>query len=139
VTTTTSSVVSKVWGWRSFVWAGTVGSVLAWAWVWLRYGGAAAVMVLFAIAAVVFAVRGTAGVRVAVVGLVVAGFAMFMSSLLWMWMLMTTSGVSALDVITAGVLPMVFAALLLVGSITGFVYVRRTDTTATTATQTPAT
>jgi hypothetical protein len=135
VTSTTSNVFSKAWAWRSFVWAGTVASVVAWAWVWFRQGGASAVMLLFAVAAVVFAYRGTAGVRLALVGLVVAGFAMFFASLYWMYMMLlgANQGVSAMDVITTGVFPMVAATVLLLGAVAGFRHVRTTQTPTQTA------
>ena len=117
-----SSVVSRAWGWRSFMWAGVAGSVIAWAWVWFRQGGASAVMLLFALAAVVFAYRGAAGVRIALVGLMVAGFSMFLASLYWTALLLVNgnSGVSASDVVTTGVFPMVAAVVLLVGAVAGF-------------------
>ena len=135
MTASTSSFVSKAWQWRSFVWAGVVLSVVAWAWVWFRQGGASAVMLLFAVAAVVLAYRGTAGVRIAMVGLIVAGFAMFMASVYWMYMLLlgANQGVSAMDVISTGVFPMVAAAILLLGAVAGFRHVR-----STTATETPS-
>jgi len=138
VTASTSSFVSKAWQWRSFVWAGTVASVVAWAWVWFRQGGASAVMLLFAVAAVVFAYRGTAGVRIALVGLIVAGFVMFLASLYWMYMMLlgASQGVTAMDVITTGVFPMVAATVLLLGSVAGFRHVR--DAAPATTTQTTA-
>ena len=121
-----SNVVAKAWEWRSFVWAGTVASVVAWAWVWFRQGGASAVMLLFALAAVVFAYRGTQGVRIAVVGLIVAGFVMFLASLYWTYMMLlgANQGVSAMDVVTTGVFPMVAATVLLLGSVAGFRHVK---------------
>ena len=133
-TSTTSSVVGKAWAWRSFVWAGVVASVVAWAWVWFRQGGASAVMLLFAVAAVVFAYRGTAGVRIAMVGLIVAGFVMFLASLYWMYMMLlgANQGVSAMDVITTGVFPMVAATVLLLGSVAGFRHVREPSEAPTT-------
>lgn len=135
MTSTTASVASKALAWRSFVWAGTVASVVAWAWVWFRQGGASAVMLLFAVAAVVLAYRGTAGVRVAMVGLIVAGFVMFLASLYWMYMMLlgANQGVSALDVISTGVFPMVAATVLLLGSVAGYRHVRdaATDTSTT--------
>jgi hypothetical protein len=123
-----SSVVAK----------GTIASVVAWAWVWFRQGGASALMLLVALAAVVFAYRGTAGVRIAMVGLVVAGFVMFLASLYWVYMLLlgANQGVSAMDVVTTGVFPMVAATVLLLGSVAGFRHVRTTDTTQTTPTPT---
>lgn len=117
-----ASVVSRAWAWRSFVWAGVVGSLLAWAWVWFRVGGASAVMLLFAVAAVVLANRGTAGMRTALAGLMVAGFAMFLASLYWLYMLLLQGSptVTAQDVITLSVFPMVAAVALLLGAASGF-------------------
>ena len=131
-----TSVAAKAMAWRSFVWAGTVASVVAWAWVWFRQGGASALMVLFAVAAVVFAYRGTAGVRIALVGLIVTGFVMFLASLYWMYMMLlgASQGVSAMDVITTGVFPMVAATVLLLGAVAGFRHVRDTAPTSTTPT-----
>jgi hypothetical protein len=79
-------------------------------------------MTLVAIATVVLAYRGTAGVRVAVSGLVVAGFAMFLSSLYLTYRLLLdgSGSATAADVITVGVLPMVAAVVLLVGAVAGF-------------------
>ena len=133
-----SSVVSKAWEWRSFMWAGVVASVVAWAWVWFRQGGASAVMLLFAIAAVVFAYRGTAGVRIALVGLIVTGFVMFLASLYWTYMMLlgANQGVSAMDVVTTGVFPMVAATLVLLGSVAGFRHVNESEKTQTTPTPT---
>ena len=124
------SVVSRAWGWRSFMWAGVVASLVAWAWVWFRQGGASAVMLLFALAALVLAYRAAAGVRVAFVGLMVAGFAMFLASLYWTALLLLNgnSGVSAVDVVTTGVFPMVAAVLLLVGAVAGFRHVKTAAT-----------
>jgi hypothetical protein len=104
------------------MWAGVVASVVAWAWVWFRQGGASAVMLLFALAALVLAYRGAAGMRLAFVGLMVAGFAMFLASLYWTALMLVNgnSGVSAVDVVTTGVFPMVAAVVLLVGSVSGF-------------------
>jgi hypothetical protein len=129
----TTSVVSKAWAWRSFVWAGTVASVVAWAWVWFRQGGASAVMLLFAIAAVVFAYKGVAGMRLAMVGLIVAGFAMFLASVYWTYMMLlgANQGVSAMDVVTTGVFPMVAATVLLLGAVAGFRHLRTVDTQTT--------
>ncbi len=117
-----ASVVSRAWAWRTFVWAGVVGSLLAWAWVWFRVGGASAIMLLFAIAAVVLAYRGTAGMRMALAGVMVAGFAMFLASLyeLYLLLLEGSRNVTATDVITLSVLPMVAAVILLLGAATGF-------------------
>ena len=117
-----ASVVSRAWAWRSFVWAGVVGSILAWAWVWFRVGGASAVMLLFAIAAVVLANRGAAGMRAALAGLMVAGFTMFLASLYWLYALLLqgSQNVTAQDVLTLAVFPMVAAVALLLGAASGF-------------------
>jgi len=117
-----ASVVSRVWAWRSFVWAGVVGSVLAWAWVWFRVGGPSAVMLLVAVAAVVLANRGTTGMRTAIVGLMVAGFTMFLASLYLVYALLLqgNQNVTAPDVLTLSVFPMVAAVVLLLGAVSGF-------------------
>lgn len=131
-----ASVVSRAWSWRSFVWAGVVGSIAAWAWVWFRVGGASAVMLLFAIAAVVLAYRGTAGMRVALAGVMLVGFTMFLASLYWTYILLLqgSSTVNAADVITLAVFPMVAAVLMLVGATAGFRHATTPATTATTTT-----
>ncbi len=117
-----ANVVKAPWTWRSFVWAGVVGSVVAWAWVWFRVGGPSALMLLFAVASVVLAYRGTAGMRAALAGLMVAGFAMFLASLYWLYMLLLqgSQSVTAIDVLSLAVLPMVAAMVMLVGAISGF-------------------
>jgi hypothetical protein len=126
----TASVVERAWSWRSFVWAGVIASLVAWAWVWFRVGGASAVMMLFAFAAVVLAYRGVAGLRVALAGLVVVGFTMFLASLYWTYTLLLQGNqtVTAVDVVTVAVFPMVSAVVLLLGSVAGFRHVG--DTTA---------
>ena len=130
--TSGSSVVNRAWNWRSFMWAGVVGSLVAWTWVWFRQGGASAVMLLFALATVVLAYRGAAGMRVALVGLMVAGFSMFVASLYWIALLLLNAdqGVSAYDVVTVGVFPMVAAAVLLVGAVAGFRHAKEPEPTA---------
>lgn len=117
-----TSVVNRAWSWRSFVWAGVAVSVLAWAWVWFRAGGATVVMLLFALGAVVLAVRGVVGMRAALVGLMVAGFAMLLASVYMMYTLLLAGGrvVSTVDVITVALLPMVAAMVLLLGAASGF-------------------
>jgi hypothetical protein len=131
-----ASVASRAWTWRSFLWAGVVGSLVAWAWVWFRVGGASAVVLLFAVAAVVLAYRGAAGMRTAMAGVMVAGFAMFLASLYWTYTLMLQGSptVNALDVLTIGVVPMVFAIVLLVGAGTGFRHVAPSEATPTATT-----
>ena len=117
-----ASVVGRMAAWRSFVWAGTVGSVLAWAWVWFMGRGPTAVMLLVAIASVVLAYRATAGMRLALVGLMVAGLAMFLASLYWLTLVLFTSNgqATALDALTTSVFPMVAAIVLLMGSVPGY-------------------
>jgi hypothetical protein len=127
-----ASVVSRLWMWRSFVWVGVIASVLAWAWVWFRVGGVSAVMVLVALAAVAFAFRATTGMRAALAGLMVAGFAMFLASLYWTYMLLFqgTPTVTVTDVLALSVFPMVSAIVLLLGSAAGYRHaesVRPTD------------
>jgi len=114
------------------MWAGVIGSVFAWAWVWFRVGGASAVLLLFAVAAVVLAYRGAAGMRVALAGVMVAGFAMFLASLYWTYTLLLQGNqtVSALDVVTLSVVPMVFAVAMLLGAGAGFRHVTPAEPTA---------
>lgn len=123
-----ASVVSRAWAWQTFVWAGVVGSLIAWTWVWFRVGGASAIMLLFAIAVVVLAYRGTAGMRMALAGVMVAGFAMFLASLYAMYLLLLegSRNVTATDVIALSVLPMVAAVILLLGAATGFRHTKST-------------
>ena len=118
-------VVNRAWSWRSFVWAGVVLSLVAWAWVWFRVGGGSAVMVLFAIAAVVLAYRGMAGIRVAMAGVLVAGFTMFLASvyLAYILVLQGSQVVTAADVVSLSVFPMVAAVVLLLGAVSGFRHV----------------
>ena len=120
------NVVGRAMAWRSFMWAGVVTSVVAWAWVWFRQGGASALMLLIALAALVLAYRGAAGMRIALVGLMVCGLAMFLASLYWTALLFMNgkAGVSAVDVVTTGVFPMVAAVVLLVGAVAGFRHVK---------------
>jgi len=101
------------------MWAGIVGSVVAWTWAWYVGRGAQVFMVVVALAAVALAYRAAAG-RLALVGLMVAGFAMFLASLYWMfWVMMPTAGSSAFDMASMSLFPMVAAVLLLLGSATG--------------------
>ena len=103
--------------WRSVVWAGVVSTLLAWTWAWYVGRGAQVVMVLFALAAVVLAFRATAGMRLAIIGLMLVGFVMFLASVYWMFWVMLPSGpTSAADMASLSVFPMVASAVLLVGS-----------------------
>jgi hypothetical protein len=118
----TASVAKRAWEWRTFVWAGVIGSVAAWTWTWYLARGATAVMLLVAVAAVVLAIRGTAGVRVALAGLMLAGFVMLLASLYWLTALLLQGygNVNAFEVLSTAVLPMVAAIVLLLGSVSGF-------------------
>jgi hypothetical protein len=115
-------VVDRAWSWRSFVWAGVIASVLAWAWAWFRVGGVTAVMVLVAVAAIVFAMRGTAGMRLALVGLMIAGLTMLLASIYMMYTLLLAGNqaVNTVDVITVALFPLVAAIVLLLGATSGF-------------------
>ena len=131
-----ASVANRVTAWRSLVWAGVVGSVVAWSWVWVVSGGISLVMLLVAVAAAVLAWRGIQGMRAAMAGVMVAGLALFLSSLYLTAMLfVNATQVTAMNVITLGVIPMVTAIVLLVGSAVGF----RHSTTSTTSTSTTTT
>jgi hypothetical protein len=107
--------------WRSLVWVGVVGSVLAWTWAWYVDRGAQAFMILVAVAAMVFAFRAVAGMRIAVVGLMVAGFVMFLASLYWMfWVMMPAGNADALEMASVSLFPMVASVVLLLGAAAGF-------------------
>jgi hypothetical protein len=79
-------------------------------------------MLLIAVAAVVLAYRGTAGMRTALVGLMVAGFAMLLASVYMMYSLLLEGSrvVSTVDVITVALFPMVASMVLLLGAASGF-------------------
>lgn len=115
-------VARRMPAWRNFVWIGVVGSVLAWALAWFVTRGPTAVMLIVAIASVVLAIRGTAGMRLALVGLMVAGFAMFLAALYWGLLLVFIGGsqVSATDWLAASVFPLLAAIFVLLGSVAGF-------------------
>ena len=128
------TVMRRTWEWRTFVWAGVVGSVLAWTWVWFAGRGASVVMLLVAFAAVALAMRATAGMRLALVGLMVAGLVMFLASLYWLTLvLFAGNGVNAVDVLTTAVFPMVAAILVLMGSVAGYRHAKMEATKTTTA------
>ena len=123
-----ANVVRRTPAWRVFVWAGVATSVVGWAWVWFQTGGVAAVMFFVALATVVLAYRGTAGMRLAVVGLMVAGLALFLASLYWLTMMFMGTNVTARDVLVLAVVPLVGSILLLVGAGTGYRHVNETET-----------
>ena len=122
-----ANVAWRAPAWRSIVWVGVVASVVAWAWAWLDGKGAEAFMLLVALAAVVFAYKAVAGMRVALVGLMVAALAMFLGSLYFLfWAFLPEEQATAFDVLSVAVLPMVASAVLLVGAATGFRHSRDT-------------
>ena len=132
--TANSNTAMRVPSWRSFVWAGVVGSIVAWSWAWYVGHGAQAVMLLFAFASVAFAYRAVAGVRIALVGLMVTGFVMFLASLYWMfWVMMPTAATSAFDLASMSLFPMVFAVILLVGAVAGFRHIRDVSPSSSTS------
>ncbi len=121
----TNSVSWRLPAWRSFMWVGVVASVVAWTWAWAVGQGAQAFMLLVALAAVVFAYRATNGMRLAVVGLMVAGFVMFLAALYYMfWVMMPNTASSAVDLVAMAVFPLVSAAVLLLGAAAGYRHVR---------------
>ena len=123
----------RVPAWRSLVWAGVVASVLAWTLSWFVNQGAQVFMVVVAFAAVALAYRATAGLRIALVGLMVAGFVMFLASVYWMfWVMMPQGTTSAFDMLTTSVFPMFAAVVLLVGSVAGYRHSREGTRTAAT-------
>jgi hypothetical protein len=112
--------------WRAFMWVGVVGSVVASALVWFLGGGPTVLMLVFAHAAVALSFPARAGSRWALVGLMVIGFVLFLTSLYWLAALYTSGGpVTVADVFAASVLPLVAAMFLLVGSATGFRHSRQ--------------
>ena len=107
------------------MWVGVVGSVLAWAWVWYLGRGPTVVMLLIALGAVAFSYRANTGSRPALVGLMVAGLAMFLASLYWLAALYTSGGpITVVDALAASFLPLVAAIFLLTGAATGFRHAR---------------
>jgi hypothetical protein len=120
-------VARRMPAWRNFVWIGVVGSVLAWALAWFVTRGPTAVMLVVAIASVVLAIRGTAGMRLALVGLMVAGFAMFLAALYWTLLLVFIGGsqVSVTDWFAASVFPLLASVFVLLGSVAGFRHTTR--------------
>jgi hypothetical protein len=117
--------------WRALMWTGVVGSVVAWGWAWFVVRGAAVVMLFVAIAAVVLAYRSERGEtrtkRMALVGLMVAGFAMFMAGFYWTFLLIMppATQVPLLEWVAASGLPMLAAAVLLVGTAPGYRHLGR--------------
>jgi hypothetical protein len=116
-----ANVAMRMPAWRSFMWAGVVGFVVAWTWAWYVGRGAQAFMVIVALAAVALAYRAASGMRLALVGLMVAGFAMFLASLYWMfWVMMPAGSTNAFDMASMSLFPMAAAVVLLLGSVSGF-------------------
>lgn len=123
--TDSPNVAMRVPAWRSFVWAGVVSSVVAWAWAWYVGRGAQAFMLVVALAAVAFAYRAVGGMRLALIGLMVTGFVMFLASLYWMfWVMMPTNATSAFDMASLSLFPMVASVVLMLGSVAGFRHVK---------------
>ena len=119
-----ANVAWRVPAWRSFVWIGVVASLVAWTWAWFVGRGAEAFMVFIALAGVVFAYKAVAGMRLALVGLMVAGVAMFLASVYFMfWIVFPDQHATAFDVLSISVFPLVASAVLLVGAFTGFRHV----------------
>jgi hypothetical protein len=117
-------VALRVPAWRSFVWAGVVASVVAWTWAWYVGRGAQTFMVVVALATVLFAYKAMQGMRVAFVGLMVAGFAMFLASVYWMFGVMMPAGpTSAFDMLSLSLFPMIASGVLIVGAAAGFRHV----------------
>ncbi len=114
--------VRRMPNWRSLMWVGVVGSVVTWAWAWFIVRGPTVLMLLVAMSAVALAYKATQGNRWALVGLMVAGFAMFLAGLYWFYLAALTTGgaVGVVDFMAVAVFPMVFAAVLLLGVVPGF-------------------
>ena len=110
--------------WRNVVWVGVLASVLTWSWAWFVGRGAEAFLVFVAVAGVVFAYKAMSGMRVAMVGLLVAALVMFLSSVYFMfWIVFPDQHATAFDVLSVSVLPMVASAVLLVGAGAGYRHV----------------
>jgi hypothetical protein len=116
-----ANVVGRVPTWRTLMWTGVVGSVLAWGLAWYVARGAATIMVFVALTSVVFAFRSSR-MRRALAGLMIAGFTMFLASVYWMYLLGFSTGgqVPVGDMLTLSVFPMVAAVVLLLGAVSGF-------------------
>ncbi|MEP7158879.1 MAG: hypothetical protein ABI797_05595 [Chloroflexota bacterium] len=125
-TSVTPDVVKRMPTWRALMWVGVIGSVLAWAWVWYLGRGPSVVMLLFALAAVALSFRATAGMRLALAGLIVCGVAMLLASVYWMTLLYTgaPTSVTVADVFITSVVPLFASMFLLAGSIAGFRHAR---------------
>jgi hypothetical protein len=117
-----ATFVRRMPNWRSFMWVGVIGSLVTWAWAWFVERGPSVLMLLVALAAVALAYRATKGNRWAIVGLMVAGFAMFLAGLYWFYLatLAASGPVGVLDFMALSVFPMAFAAVLLLGVVPGF-------------------
>ena len=121
------NVALRVPAWRTFVWSGVPASVIAWTWAWYVGHGAQVFMVVVALAAEPLAYRAVGGMRLALVGLMVAGFAMFMASLYWMFRAaLPATSAGGFDLASTTLFPMVSAVVLLLGAATGFRHTRDT-------------
>jgi hypothetical protein len=120
-----TNVTARIPAWRNLVWLGVVSSIVAWAWAWFAGNGAQVLMLVVAIATVVLAYRAVAGLRIALVGLIVAGFVMFLASLYWMvWVMLPAGPTSVVELVSQSMLPMVTSVVLLLGAVTGFRHLR---------------
>jgi len=116
-----SNTAMRMPTWRSLVWVGVVASVVSWTWAWYADRGAQVFMVVVALATVAFAYRAVAGMRLAIVGLMVAAFVMFLGSLYWMfWVMMPAGPTNAFEMASVSLFPMVSSVVLLVGAAAGF-------------------
>jgi hypothetical protein len=102
------------------MWLGVVTSVVAWAWAWFVVGWPAVIMLLVALASVLFGYRAVRGMRLALVGQTVAGVAMLFGSIFLMYSTVFGGGAMTLVDWTAVLAPFVGAALLLFGTVAGF-------------------
>ena len=84
-------------------------------------------MLVVALAGVAFAYRAVAGMRLALVGLMLVGFVMFLASVYWMfWVMMPAGPTSALNMVSLSLFPMASAVVLLLGATTGYRHSRDT-------------
>ena len=117
-----AALTRRMPSWRSLMWVGVVGSLVTWAWAWFLERGPTVLMLLVALAAVALAYRAKNGNRWAIIGLMVAGFAMFLAGVYWFYLLTLTANgpVGVFDFMAMSVFPMVFAAVLLLWVVPGF-------------------
>jgi hypothetical protein len=120
-----ANVAWRMPAWRNFVWVGMAASIVAWAWAWFVGDGSQVLMVIVALTTVPLAYKAVSGMRVALVGLMIAGLVMFLYSVYEMFSVMIPSARSTpFDLASATLFPMVAAVILLLGAVSGFRHAR---------------